>query len=292
MLKLGLKIPLLTKTIFMKNLSLLLLFVSSLAFSQSPWTQKKGKFYTQFSFSTISDYDTLFGDPEKTTERKITDNTAQFYVEYGITDNLTLIVNVPYKMIKTGELVTANNNPVTKEASKNVLGNASIGIKRVFYKRKWIISGQLTAQKSVTEFDNASGIRGGYESYIFTPLFIFGKGSEKTYMQFFTGADFFVNNYSSRFKVGGEAGFKLLKRLWVAGFIDVAMSLKNGKYLVPPSNVLTGLYVDNQEYGAFGGKIIGEFSKNFGVTAAFGGAFFGNNVAKKAALSAGVFAKF
>ena len=177
-------------------------------------------------------------------------------------------------------------------ASKNVLGNASIGVKRVFYKQKWIISGQLVVQKSVTEFDNTSGIRGGYDSYVFTPLIMMGKGSEKTYMQFFTGADFFVNNYSSRFKVGGELGFKPFNGIWIAGFVDLALSMKNGKYPVPASNILTGLYVDNQEYGAFGGKIIGEISKNFGVTAAFGGAFFGNNVAKQAALSAGVFAKF
>ena len=102
----------------MKKLSLLFFFVSSIAFSQSPWTQKKGKFYTQFSYSTISDYDTIFGDPEKTTERKVTDNTAQFYVEYGITDNLSLIVNVPYKMIKTGKLIAANNTPVTNEGFK------------------------------------------------------------------------------------------------------------------------------------------------------------------------------
>ena len=276
----------------MKKLALLLFFVSSITFSQSPWTQKKGKFYTQFSYSTISDYDTLFGDPDYATERKVTDNTAQFYVEYGISDNMTLIVNVPYKMLKTGALVTNTNTPVTTEASKNVLGNASIGIKRVFYKRNWIVSGQLTAQKDVSEFDDASGIRGGYDSYIFTPLIMLGKGAEKYYMQYFIGADFFVNNYSSRFKAGGEIGFKPFNGLWLAGFVDIALSLKNGKYAVPASNTLTGLYVDNQEYGAFGAKLIGEFSKNFGVTAAFGGAFFGNNVAKKAALSAGVFAKF
>ena len=276
----------------MKKLSLLLIFVSSFAFSQSPWTQKKGKFYTQFSFSTISDYNKLFGDPDYATERKITDNTAQFYAEYGISDNLSLIVNVPYKMLKTGDLVTPNNAPITTKSSKNVLGNASIGLKRVFYKRKWIVSGQLMAKKAVTEYEASSGIRGGYDSYIFTPLIMLGKGSEKTYMQYFIGADFFVNNYSSRVKAGTEIGFKPFKGLWLAGFIDIALSMKNGQFDDPPENKLTGLYLDNQEYGAFGGKIIGEFSKNFGVTAAFGGAFFGQNVAKKTALSAGIFAKF
>ena len=49
----------------MKHLTkLLFLFISISAFSQSPWTQKEGKFYTQLSFTTISNYDTLFGDPD------------------------------------------------------------------------------------------------------------------------------------------------------------------------------------------------------------------------------------
>ena len=62
--------------------------------------------------------------------------------------------------------------------------------------------------------------------------------------------------------------------------------------MLPAENQLTGLYVNNQEYGAFGLKAIGEFSNNSGITAGYGGAFSGNNVAKQAALTFGVYHKF
>lgn len=46
-----------------KTPKLLFLVMSISAFSQSPWTQEKSKFYTQLSFTTIPNYDTLFGNP-------------------------------------------------------------------------------------------------------------------------------------------------------------------------------------------------------------------------------------
>ncbi len=52
----------------MKNsIKILFLFIGLSAFSQSPWTQEKGKFYTQLSFTTIPNYDSLFGDPDYNT---------------------------------------------------------------------------------------------------------------------------------------------------------------------------------------------------------------------------------
>ena len=60
---------------------------------------KKGKFYTQFSFTTISNYDTLFGEPNYSNFGKYTDNTFQLYGEYGLSDKTTLIVNLPIKNI-------------------------------------------------------------------------------------------------------------------------------------------------------------------------------------------------
>ena len=43
---------------------------------------KKGNFYTQLSFTSISGYNTLFGDPDYNTEREISDRTLQFFTEY------------------------------------------------------------------------------------------------------------------------------------------------------------------------------------------------------------------
>ncbi|ARV15749.1 hypothetical protein [Polaribacter sp. SA4-12] len=264
---------------------LLILLVSISAFSQGPWTQEKGKFYTQLSFTTIPSYDTLFGDPEIEINGKISDNTLQFYGEYGVSDKTTLIVNLPLKLISFDQ-----NN--TNEHSNTSLGNIEIGLKHNFYKKNWLVSGQFSVEANTASFDTESGIRTGYDAYTFTPLFLAGKSFGKSYLQTFVGSKIRTNNYSSNFKIGGEYGSKISKNIWLVGFLDIEKSFKNGDIDLPASNLATGLYVNDQEYGVVGVKAIGEFSDNFGVTASLPAAFFGNNVAKQVALSFGVYKKF
>jgi hypothetical protein len=276
-----------------KITALLILFTSFSVFAQSPWTQEKGKFYTQLSFTTIPSYDALFGDPEYDTQRKTSDNTFQFYGEYGLSDKTTFIINLPLKLIETSDL-NPNFTGTTSfvKGSESALGNIELGIRRQFYKKDWIISGQISVETNTGSFDLPSGIRTGYDAFTITPLILAGKGAGKMYYQAFLGANIRTNGYSSNFKVGGEIGRKITKKIWLIGFLDIVKSFENGDIVLPSSNLATGLYVNDQEYGSFGLKGIGEFTDKFGITAGFGGAFFGNNVAKQAALTFGLYHKF
>ena len=279
----------------MKNIiTTLCLFISVYAFSQSPWTQEKGKFYTQLSFTSIPNYDTLFGDPDYSAFGKYSDNTIQFYAEYGITNKTSLIVNLPLKLLSIKGFEDPRIACVNcgKDYSKSALGNIEIGIKQQLYKKNWIISGQISLEANTGSYDAISGIRTGYDALTFTPLLLAGKSFGTTYLQTFIGANIRTNNYSSNFKIGGEYGGKITKNIWLIGFIDIVKSFENGKVLLPDTNLFTGLYVNNQEYGSFGAKVIGEFTDKFGITGGFGGAFFGNNVAKQAALTIGLYHKF
>jgi hypothetical protein len=273
---------------------LFFLLIGFSAFSQGPWTQEKGKFYTQISFTTIPSYNELFGDPDYTISGKITDNTMQLYGEYGLSDNSTLIVNIPYKLIHHKELVNPCLVAPCPEYSnkENSLGNIEIGLKHNFYKKEWILSGQFSMETNTASFDENSGIRTGYDALTFSPLFLAGKSFGKSYLQTYIGTKLRTNNYSSNFKIGGEYGGKISKSIWLTGFLDIEKSFKNGNIVLPTSNLASGLYVNDQEYGVLGIKAIGEFSDNFGVTASLPAAFFGNNVAKQVALSFGIYKKF
>jgi len=273
----------------MKNsIKILFLFIGISAFSQSPWTQEKGKFYTQLSFTTIPNYDTLFGNPDYNTSGEISDKTIQFYGEYGFSDKTGLIVNLPLKLIS----INNSENPLSEDFNNTALGNLEIGVKHNFYKKDWILSGQFSIEANTGSYDAASGIRTGYDAFTFTPLFLAGRSYGKTYVQSFIGVNIRTNDYSYNFKVGGEVGHKITKHIWLVGFVDIVKSFENGNIVLPAENTLTGLYVNDQEYGAYGFKGIGEITDKFGVTVGFGGAFFGNNVAKQAALSVGVYHKF
>ena len=276
----------------MKQLITLLLLLTSISLiAQSPWTKEKSEAYLQLSYTTISGYSELFGDPELTTEREINDNTLQLYTEYGLSDKTTLIASVPLKMVSSNGLVTATTTPFTTESTKTALGNIELGIKHNFINKKWLLSGQLNVELNTGSFDEASGLRTGYDAFTVTPLIITGRGFNNWYIQAFTGVAIRTNDYSSAYKLGGEVGYKALDWLWVAGFLDGVASFHNGDLNQTVTNTKTGLYVNDQSYGAFGLKLAGEIKDNFGLNVGFGGAFGGRNVAKKPAISFGVFYK-
>ena len=279
----------------MKQLFLLCtILFSSILFSQSPWTKEKGKFYTQFSFSTISNYDTFFGDPEFSIDGSITDNTFQFYGEYGLSNTTSLLVNIPLKSISISDFTDPRIDCIgdcSESFSNTSLGNIEIGLKHNFYNKKWLLSTQLSIEANTSSFDENSGIRTGYDAFTFTPLFLAGKSIKKGYLQAFVGGNIRTNDYSANFKIGGEIGAYITKKIIVAGFVDVVKSLENGNIVLPTINQLNALYVNDQEYGVLGVKLIGEISNNFGFTASLPSAFFGNNVPKQLAITTGIYYK-
>jgi len=281
------------KHIKMKKITLfLLLSVSLTIVAQSPWTQKKNKFYAELSFSTISGYSELSGTPDYNTERLIDDNTVKIYAEYGLSDKTSLIANIPFKMVAAGDLVEPTNAfPLTAESTLNGLGNVLLGVKHNFFNDKWLLSGQINAEVNTGDFEEVSGLRTGLDSFTVTPLLIAGAGFKRSYLQGFTGFDIRGNGYSSAYKLGGEFGYRALNFLWVAAFLDGVASFNNGDVVIPTSNVLTGLYVNNQNYAAFGLKFIGEINKNIGVNLGMGGAFAAKNAAKQPSLSLGLYYK-
>ncbi|MFK7748904.1 MAG: transporter [Kordia sp.] len=275
----------------MKNLyTIIALLGSSFLFAQSPWTQEKGKFYTQLSFTTISNYDEVFGDPDYQIDRETTDNTLQLYGEYGITNKTTLLVNVPIKLIKTGDAISGTGFAAAD--SQTAFGNVSVGLRHQFYTKKWIVSGQLNVEANTGTFEAASGIRTGQDAWSFTPTVNIGRSFEKFYVQAFTGIDLRTNDYSNNFKIGGEIGTKVHSKIWLIGFVDIVNSFNDGDVNLPFRNIGTALYVNNQEYSAFGLKAVGEINNSFGGILSFGGAFSGNNVAKQAAVTVGLYHKF
>jgi hypothetical protein len=270
-----------------------LFFIHFSVKSQSAWTQQKGTIYSQLSFSSISNFSEIFGEPEYLTERIITDQTVQLYLEYGYSNNTTLIVNIPLKFIKTGDLSNPSpTTPFTVSDSKSNLGNIEIGLKHKLHAKKWVMSGQLNIEVNTSSFNESSGIRSGYNAWSFTPTFNIARSFERLYIQGFSGVSLRTNSYSSNFKIGGEIGAKPIHKLWLIVYVDATKSFKNGTISLPLTNELTSLYVNNQEYGGYGLKSIYEFSKKTGGTASFGGAFYGNNVAKRIALNFGLYHKF
>lgn len=276
-----------------RTLLALLLCFSVGVFAQSPWTQKKGKAYTQLSFTTIPGYEKLYGKRDISTERKITDNTLRFYGEYGISNKTSVFAAIPLKSLKANQLVDPNDTNIQTSGGKlNYVGNILIGLKHNFYKKKWLITGQLNIETNTQKTKNVAGLSTGYDAWTITPLLIVGKSTEKFYIQAYGGADIRTNNYSSAIKLGGEMGYQIVKSVWLAGFADGVASLANGTVVLPDSRMLTALYVDKQSYAAFGLKPRFEVNEEFGVNLAAAIALAGRRVPKQAVITLGIYYKF
>lgn len=271
------------------------LFLSQFSLAQSAWTRKKGESYLQFSYSQISDYETLFVEEgnDFETGRTINESTLQAYGEYGVSDKLTLSLSIPMVSISTNEInPNATISPVTvTEDTVTSLGNIQLGARYQLYSKKFILTAGLNIEANTSDYDEASGIRTGADAWSFSPIINFGAGFGKSYLQAFTGVQLRTNDYSHNFRFGVEYGYKVLSKLWLAAFVDITQSLKNGDISLPSQNFETGLFVNDQEVIATGIKAIFELNDQSGLTFGYGGAAAGVAVPKSPAITFGYFLK-
>ncbi len=280
------------RSIMKKLLFLPFILFTITLFSQGAWTKSKNEAYVQLSYYNIGGYTNIFGSPDYRTEREITDNTVQLFGEYGLSEKTTLLLSLPIKMIKSGDVVIEGATPITAEGSKTAFGNLAFGVKHQLYNKKWVISGQFNIEANTGTFYPELGLRSGYDTWTLAPKLNIGRSFGRFFVQGTTGVDIRFNGYSSNFKFGAEVGAKPLKPLWLIAFLDVSTSFENGDVLLPASNLLTGLYVNDQEYVAYGVKAIVEITQKFGVLANYTSAISGNNVPKRAVIGAGLYTKF
>jgi len=267
-------------------------FIFQVSIGQSGWTQEKDAWFTQFNYTRIGPYSELFidGDKTRTTPREIEDNTFQLYAEYGLDRKTTLSLSLPIKFIKTGDQTTIAP-PVIESKGVTSFGNIEFGIKRNLINKSFVLSTGVIVEANTGVYDDASGIRTGYDAWTFTPGVYFGKSYKNLFLQGNAGVGFRTNNYSHFFRGGAEVGYKFLNRIWAIFYLDYKKSFYNGTINLPPNNKETALYVDNKEYAAYGLKAIYELTNQLGITAGFGGAFSANSEARKAALNIGLFMK-
>ena len=276
-------------------------FISHLSMSQSAWTKPKNEGYFQLQFNTIPEYDEVYSDVKDQSllpVRLQTEMGFNLYGEYGLSDKLTVLGHVPLKIHKSGELNPKIFLPTLdiagpEEDSGNLiaLGNIEVGARYKLYDKSVVISAQFNVELNTSTFDEDLALRTGYDAFGFTPTINIGKGWNKSYIQAFTGATLRTNDYHQSFKLGVEYGYKLIPKLWAIGFIDIITSFDEGSRVITPKDLISLNYVSNQEFSAYGLKLIYEYKKHLGFNFGFGGAFGAQFVPKKPSMAFGIFSK-
>jgi hypothetical protein len=282
----------------MKKIKVLIFSITMMNFlwAQSPWIQKQGSLLSQVSFNSIQNYSELYLSSGETftTERKLTDNTLQAWFEYGLFENTSLQLVVPAKFLNAGDLSQGENqSPQTTSGSLNTFGNVLFTWKQMWVHQTWLLTSHLNIELPTAQYDNKSGLRSGYDAWAYSAVLSTGRGFGPSYIYAHLGIGSRTNDYSTYYTGGFEWGYHVFKPVWIAGVLNVLQSFENGDRTDPDNNILTGLYVNDQAFIAWGIKIFGQITnENFGYSAALFGAFSGNFVAKSPSINIGLFYQF
>lgn len=283
----------------MRKILLTLLFVcfsGQALWAQGPWMRAKGKYYTQASFSMIPNYNALYvdGDKKFPLSRELSDRTLSLYGEYGLMDNLTLKVAIPFKMLKSGDLVenVTDDIAATDEGTLNGLGNVELGLSRELMRgKKFILSVHTLAKLPVAapEDDDFTGLATGYDAFTWQNGLSTGASFGKLYAYLYGGYGFRTNDYSNYLDFNGEVGYQIRDKMFVALNTQMMKSMEDGDVELPLAQTLTGLYANDQEFFAGTLKFFAGFGEHFGATVgltAFN--LTGNNVARQGVMSFGI----
>ena len=231
-----------------------------------PWVKKKGESYFQIGGGIIPSTNELFykGNQYLFINRKVTDLSFGFYNEYGITNKLTIITDIPFKF------VTSNNNidttlflPVLKSGNLSGFGNISITPKYELLNGSIKLSGGIKFSLPTGKFDNSTGLKTAYQTYGIMPIVDIGFSKNKLYAFIETGYNY-RTSLADDLKFEFEMGYKVYKNIYaIINFNSKFSTFKPSTITTP--NDQTGLYADGQEYSALTLKVSTPIKNNFGI---------------------------
>ncbi len=274
---------------------LLVLFFPFSVQAQSPWPRSKAGFYVQAAWNFIPAYDEVFEGKNVATpllDREVAEHSFQLYGEYGLTRRTTLVAAVPVRFLRSGDFIPSNYGiPETREGNLTGLGNVSLGVRQAICEGLLRLTGTLRVDLPTQRYDDATGLRTGYNAWTVLPLLGTGMGRRRAYWFVYGGYGLRSNDYSHFLNGGAEAGWHL-KKLWLIGFSEVVYALENGNIQLPLHNRIKSLYVNNQGYWSLGLKTIFELNRFWGITASAAGAGWGQYVPKRPGFGLGTYFKW
>ncbi len=255
-----------------KLTAIVLLMISSSVFAGGPWLQKKHHGFAQaqlivpaYAYSSML-MGTFIKDIQGVNRRTI---NADFglYVEYGITDRLNVITNLPFKYVATGDLTDQQYfSELLPEGNLFGVSNYQAAIKYGLVDKKVKVAVSLQSSWNTITNDLDKGLATGYDAASVGLMAHIGRSKENQYGFLELGYHKFTNGFSDVIELNIEHGWKLGERWNIAGVLGARQSLENGDYF--NANLQqTGLSPNNQSWAAISVKAAYELAGNWGVNA-------------------------
>lgn len=261
------------------------------------WPQAKGKGYYKLSqWWIVADQhytDLGFIDPNVTSGIF---NTS-FYGEYGVTNRLTAIANVPFfSRAFNNNIVSGTTGEILAPGDAiNSFGDTNIGIK---YGLK--TKGKVRVSSTLTLGLPLGNSAGGIQENLQTGDGEFNqilqldasRGLQTKSLSLYGTATAGINNrtkgFSDEFQYGLEVGAGLFKeRVWLIGRLTGTESFKNGNLASDVSS--TSVFANNSEFTSLSAEVTFYLTKKVGVSASYASAVRGEIIFASPSYSVGVF---
>lgn len=261
---------------------MLVVLFQATAEAGGPWPRKKKSGYAQLGFTYLN-YGGLYNHEGKTTalRRNVLDFTSQLYLEYGITDRLTLTSNLPFKYVRSSESIANTDSTYFRDTVPSGelfgLSNVMFGLKYNIIKKRVLFSAGLNAEANVAKYDSLTTLRTGPSAWVFHPYLSVGTTfwGGRVYTLLDVGYRWRLNNYSDEADLNFELGFSWNYSTYFIFSLAGRMSIKEGDFdnTVTPLNpngrdLHTNLYPNNQQYLGYGVKFIQKIKNKVHINAA------------------------
>lgn len=263
------------------------------------WPQPKGNGYLKLSqwwlVSNQHFTDTGLIDPNVTSGIF---NTS-IYLEYGITDKLTVTGYIPFFSRATNNnLVSATTGEIlTAGDAINSFGDTDLGLTYALTSgtintSASLIFGlplgndaggaQLNLQTGDGEFNQVLKVDAGFGYKV---------GKVNAYGNVYLGYNNRSNGFSDEFRFGAETGYKLFgEKLLAIVRVFGVLSTFNGDTAEGQNS--TSVFANNAEHISFSPELNYNVNENWGVSASVAGAFYGRLIFASPSYSVGVYANF
>lgn len=187
------------------------------------------------------------------------------YAEFGITDKLDIMTNLPFKYISTGELTDSLYNPELLESGSLFgLSNYALAFKYGLIDKNFKLAVSAHARFNTVARDLDRGLITGFDANAFGLVaHLGGSFGKKSYGFLEAGFMKYTNNFSDAVEIRAEYGTKLGEHFNLSFTLDARHALKNGAYY-NANLAQTGFYPNDQSWAAISGKINYELDNGVG----------------------------
>ncbi len=267
------------------------------------WPQEKGNGYMALSFTYLRYHEVINGSlfdkdgfDKLKLHRTVNDHTLNGYFEYGITNRLTAIGNVPFKLLGTSEELQKTEPDLAPTdtiaaGSFNTLGNIDVGAKYLIHQGSFLWSIELMVGLKTASYRHSAGLRSGYDAWYLTPKIQFGKSWGKTYFSSSLSYRYKTNGYADDLVIDNEIGYQWVRPsgspTWFIFTMGGELPLTEGTF-DDRNSLQTGLYRDEEGFVDPGIKINHYLSEHWAVNVSSIGAIWARHGGNELTYTGGV----